>query len=289
VSTPAFAGSTLGSLIRDAAEQLHQSGIEGAWNEALLLCCHASGLPKAALLTRLDQPGNPGDTARIEQLIARRIRREPVAYLLGEREFYGRPFFVDHRALIPRPETELLVETAVQELRRGPQRPLVVDVGTGTACIAATLAIEAPSTRLIAADLSPSALDLARANLARHGLTGSVHLVRGNLLSWLGAPPDLVVANLPYIPSETWDSLPPDVREFEPRLALDGGPGGAVLIHELLGQAARLGVGGLLAELDPRHAGQVHDAVRAAFPDRVVEVLADLAGRQRLLRVARPE
>ena len=279
--------STLGSIIRTGAEQLHQAGLEGAWNETLLLACYAFGLRKAALLTRLDRFANAGGAARLEQLIARRTRREPVAYLVGEREFYGRPFFVDRRALIPRPETELLVEVALRELSPGPRRPLVVDVGTGTGCIAATLALEAPSMRVIAADVSESALDLAGTNLLRHGLAGSVRLLRGDLLSWLGSGPDLVVANLPYVPSETWESLPSDVRDFEPRLALDGGPGGAELIFRLLEQAARLGIGALLAELDPRHASQVRAAAAAAFPGRAVEVLTDLAGRERLLRVGR--
>jgi release factor glutamine methyltransferase len=287
VSATTEVGTPLGGLVRSGAGQLHRAGRGGAWNEAVILACHAVGLSRAALIAHPERPVGPAESARFEQLVARRALGEPIAYLVGEREFYGRPFFVDRRALIPRPETELLVEAALQELSRGAPRPLVVDVGTGSGCIAATLALEAPSARVVAADLSASALSLARRNLARHGLERSVRLVCGDLLRWLGQAADLLVANLPYIPSEAWSALPPDVRDSEPRLALDGGPGGAVLIRRLLVQAARLGVGALLAELDPRHADEVRAAAQSAFPGRPVEVLADLAGRQRLLRIGR--
>jgi release factor glutamine methyltransferase len=210
-----------------------------------------------------------------------------MAHIVGECEFYGRAFLTDPRALIPRPETELLVETAVELLRDGPPDPLVVDVGTGTGCIGITLLLETPA-RVVLSDVSYAALQLARLNLSRYGLTDRVQLVRGDLLSWLSSPADLVVANLPYIPSEAFLDLSPDVRDYEPRLALDGGPGGTKLLLELLRQASACQVGALLAELDPRQADILSIAARRMFPDRPIHVLPDLAGHRRLLRVGWP-
>jgi release factor glutamine methyltransferase len=332
---PAATRPTVGSLVQRATDQLRDAGIDCPWNEALLLAGHTLDLSTAALLTRLDQPAPPSTIARLTSLVARRAAHEPTAYLRGQREFYGRPFQVDPRVLIPRPETELLVDLALETLhvtpflgprasspprpgctgRRSAERrpslagrtggwtaqhrpaaraienergPFVVDVGTGSACIAATLALELPAARLFAVDPSPDALAVARANLHRHHLAHCVRLIQGHLLSWLRSPPDLVVANLPYIPAEAWHELPPDVRDYEPRLALDGGPGGATLLLQLIDQAATLGVPTLLAELDPRHAEVVRLAARAAFPGRPVEILPDLAGLDRVLHVGPP-
>src|SRR5262249_8667508 len=134
-------------------------------------------------------------------------------------------------------------------------------------------------------DLSEAALEVATLNADRHGVREHIGLIRGNLLAWLGRAPDVVVTNLPYIPSETLGQLPLDVRGFEPIDALDGGPGGAVLGSRLLERARRLGAGAIVAELDPRHAAAVLQLARKLFPDRRADLVDDLAGLPRVLRV----
>jgi release factor glutamine methyltransferase len=287
VSAATLAPATVRALVAEGTRRLQQADLERPRAEASLLAGHALGLDKTALVAHPELTAGPDQTHRYDALVERRARGEPLAYLTGEREFYGRSFLVDPRALIPRPETELLVETALAEFSTGPAQVSIVDVGTGSGAIAATLALELPGARVIVSDISPEALDLARENLGRHGLGRRVPLVRGDLLGWLRGPVDLVVANLPYVPAETFDSLPRDVREYEPRLALDGGHGGARLLMRLLEQASRLEVGTLLAELDPRHADEVRVKAVSYFPDRPVDILQDLAGRERLLRVGR--
>jgi release factor glutamine methyltransferase len=312
--------TTVQDLLETAGPLLGAAGIEAPRAEAALLLSDVLDCDRAALLARPERSVPPPEVERYAALVDRRSRLEPVAYIIGECEFFGRRFFVDKRALIPRPETELLVETALEEIGSGPPKQLIVDVGTGTGCIAATLALGATSACVVAVDLSADALELAQLNLHRLRVSDRVWLVRGELLAWLRPrsgsvgrglvpyregfePQDLgrwtsphttnmdedvvVVANLPYIPTEAYDQLPPDVRHYEPRLALDGGPRGTHLLLRLLRQTSQLGVGALLAELDPRHADEVLSAAHGYFPDRPVEILFDLAGRQRLLRVGR--
>ena len=287
----ALSPTTVQELLAAATRRLSIAGLERPALEATALACHCLGLDKASLLAHPERPVDLEHARRCVELIERRAGFEPLAYITGEREFYGRSFAVDRRVMIPRPETELLVETALEELRKEPPEAWIVDVGTGSGCVAATLALEVPAAQIVAADVSAAALEVARRNVERHGLSGRVRLVRGNLLGWLqpgsGNRGVIVVANLPYIPAEAFDALPPDVRRFEPRLALDGGPGGTRLLAELLEQASELGVGLLLAELDPRHADVVQAMAQRCFPDQPVAVLPDLAGHPRLLRAGR--
>jgi release factor glutamine methyltransferase len=294
---------TVDELVSAGARKLAEAGIEAPRFEAQLLASRVLGVERAGLLTHPELVIDDSERARYNELLTRRAQHEPVAYLLGEREFYGRSFYVDHRVLIPRPETELLVEAALEEADGLAAGSWIVDVGTGSGCVAITLALELPRVRVVAADLSWEALEVARLNVERDGLADRVRLVQGDLLGWVSEqrPPEehgsrsgavegcdvLVVANLPYIPDETLEQLPADVREYEPRLALDGGPGGTRLVLRLLEQASPLGVRGVLAEVDERHATTVAAAAQALFPDRAVEVRSDLAGRPRLLRIGR--
>lgn len=273
----------LGDLLDDAAARLARAGIAEPRAEATILACRTFGLERTTPFAHPELLISQEDACRFAALVERRARHEPLAYLIGEREFYGRPFHVDPRVLIPRPETELLVELALQELRHSEGPALVVDVGTGSGCIAATLALELPSVRVIAVDISWEALQVARLNLERYGLERRVQLVQGDLLTWLAGPADLVVANLPYVPAESLSALPPDVLDYEPKRALCGGPGGASLILALLQQASRIGVNALLAELDPRHAREVLETARLLFPQRSIDIRRDLAGWERIL------
>jgi release factor glutamine methyltransferase len=275
----------LDEVLGSAATRLRDAGVENPFTEAQLLTSRALGLERTTLLAHPEYCVGEIELARLEARLERRAKREPFAYVVGEREFYGRTFLTDRRALVPRPETELLIETTLEALRNVAGRPLIVDVGTGSGCIAVTLALELPNARLVAIDLSAEALALAATNVRQFEVGDRVQLVQGNLLSGLQGSIDLVAANLPYLPAESFGELAPEVRDHEPRLALDGGPGGAGLIERLLGEAAQRPIGMLLAELDPRHAEHVLSMAMAAWPGRPTEVLADLAGRPRLLRV----
>jgi release factor glutamine methyltransferase len=205
-------------------------------------------------------------------------------YLLGHWEFYGLDFMVSPSALIPRPETELLVEQALAWLRQRPQRRLVADVGTGCGCIAVTLATHLPGLRVIASDLSFAALKLARANSRKLVVEQRISFIQCDLLAPFNKF-DLIAANLPYIPSSELELLP--VARREPRLALDGGPDGLETIRRLLQQAlTRLAAGGLLLlEIEASQGSAALALAQAAFPYAQIQLLSDLAGQDRLIRL----
>jgi release factor glutamine methyltransferase len=220
----------------------------------------------------------------------RREAAEPIAYLLGEREFYGRPFHVDRRALIPRPETELLVDLGCSAVARwreaGVNSPRVVDVGTGCGAIAISVALEA-GIRVVASDLSTAALTLAKENAYSH--SAEVALVAANLLEGIGGPLHVLLANLPYVPTER--ELPSDVRDYEPHLALFGGQRGTELIERLLHQARPLLAPGgeLCVELDEEEqAAPVAALAGQLYPSGEVSVCQDGGGYDRVVRVLLP-
>ena len=214
--TPAL---TLGDVLRRAAEHLEKSS-ETARLDAEILLAHTLGRERIELYTDFDRPLTDAELAGYRTLVARRAKREPVAYILGEWGFRRLTLAVDHRALIPRPETEIVVERCLARLR-DVEAPRVLDVGTGTGAIALALADELPGARVTAIDVSVDALALALENVARTGL--DVELLEHDLHAGLPAGPwDLVVSNPPYVEPEELDALMPDVRDFEPHLALVG-------------------------------------------------------------------
>lgn len=282
--------ATVGDALAEGTRRLVAAGVESARLDALLLLSEVTGLAKAALLARPERPLRAATAARYAALVARRAAREPLAYLLGRREFYGRAFLVTPAVLIPRPETELLVELALAYLRAaGRPAGWAADVGTGSGAIAVTLAAECPGLRVLATDRSPAALAVARANAAHHGVTDRVALVATDLLLGVRGPFALVAANLPYVPSAVIDTLMPEVARYEPRAALDGGPDGLELNRRLLAQAAaRLARPGLLLlELDEGQGELLRAEARRWLPDADVAVVRDLAGHERVLRVER--
>lgn len=230
-------------------------------------------------------PG-PAQSAAFEALVGRRAAREPIAYLVGEREFYGRALRVDRRALIPRPETELLVGLGIRAIARwraAGVEPVVVDVGTGSGAIAVTLAAETGAS-VVAIDVSWAALTLAAENAALHGQGDRVRLVRGDLLAGVRAPVHVVVANLPYLP--TGRRLPRDVAAYEPGIALYAGPTGTEVSERLLRQAVSvLAPGGaLVLELDEREqAARLQWLADTLWPTAATEVQRDTGGRERVL------
>jgi release factor glutamine methyltransferase len=211
----------------------------------------------------------------------------PLPYILGEWEFFGLAFKVNAEVLIPRPETELLVETALEWLRRNPARKRAAEAGTGSGCIAISLAVHQPGLELTATELSPAALEVAVENARRHEVEERIVFRENDLLGNMSGEFDLICANLPYIPTETLQTLA--VYQREPTLALDGGEDGLDLIRRLLAQATNLLAddGLILLEIEDRQGSEAKDIAREKFPGSRVEVKLDLAGKARLLVIER--
>ena len=229
------------------------------------------------------------EITRLNELISRRISGVPLPYLLGRWEFYGLEFEVSPAVLIPRPETEQLVDLARAWLITHPTRRQSSDVGVGSGCIAAALAYSIADLTVFAVDPFGSALEIARRNLRRHHLADRVFLVQSDLLTALAGPFDLVCANLPYIPTLTLQEL--DVARYEPHQALDGGPDGLRLIEHLLSQLpTRLAPGGrVLLEIEFSQDQSAPTLARHYFPRAQVELKTDLAGLPRLVMIDLPE
>jgi release factor glutamine methyltransferase len=275
-------GKTIASVLRAGRARLARSSETPALDADVLLR-HALGIDRATLFARLGEPIAPAALAAYDRLLDERAGGVPVAYLTGRKEFMGYVFAVAPGVLIPRPETEFLVEWAIAWLRRR-GAATVVDVGTGSGAIALSVAAGAGPGwrgRVLAADVSPVALAVASRNRARLGLSGRVELVQGSLLSWLRRPVDLVLANLPYLRPDQIAANPQ--LAAEPAIALDGGRDGLDVIRALLADAPRvLAAGGALGlEIDPSQRETVIRLVTAAFPGAQIDVLRDLAGRDR--------
>jgi release factor glutamine methyltransferase len=252
---------------------------------------------RALLYARLNDPLDASAAEHFVALIDRRLAHEPSAYITGHREFYGLDFLVTPAVLIPRPETETLVEVAIEFIKTDADAPSpkserewraeVLDVGTGSGAIAISLACTLPGAAIIATDASDAALNLARRNARRHGVLERIAFRSGDLLEPLDAPVNLIVANLPYVKTIDWSALPPEIRDHEPRLALDGGPDGLDVIRRFLDQAPHyLQPGGAIAlEFGPGQSEVLLALARAAFPGSLVNIRNDLAGRPRVLTI----
>lgn len=278
--------ATAAMTLSEATEQLRVASVEDARIEAELLLAHAAGIDRAHLIARLKDPLGAATIAAFRRTLARRLAHEPLAYITGCREFYGVDILCGPAALIPRPESELLVDLALAEFRARGDALRIADVGTGSGGIACAVAVHAAAARVCAVDTSPAALALARRNVEALGIGRRVDLCRGDLLTGLGVF-DVVVANLPYVSEAEWPALQPEVRDFEPREALVAGPAGTEVNTRLLVQAPpHLAPGGLLAlEMGDQHAAALSAVARAPFPASSVSVIKDLGGRDRVLVV----
>lgn len=284
---------TIAAALAWATAQLHGVS-ETPRLDAELLLGHALGWGRARVMAELPSVVPAAALHTFRDLVARRMDHEPVAYLTGRKEFFGLEFLVDRRVLVPRPETETLVELALEWAREWRRfhpaaGPLVIaDVGTGSGCIAIALAVHLPDARVYAIDLSPGALDMARQNIARHAVAGRVTLLQGDLLAPLPQPVDLLASNPPYTILAEIDE---GVRRHEPHLALDGGVAGLDVYRRLLATApAALRPGGAaLLEIGAAQAAAVTAMARAAFPTAQVMVRQDLAGRDRVVMVQTQE
>ena len=220
--------------IADGRRRLVAAGFaaDTAAFDADVIARHVLGWDMARLLAHNREPAPDGFAARFEAAIARRLLREPVALIVGTREFWGRDFAVTTATLVPRPETELIVEEALRILPSG--SPAVIDIGTGTGCLAITLAAERPDAHVFATDISHEALLVALANARTHGVAHRVHLIRCDLAEALRIQADLIVSNPPYVPEWSTGTLAPDVVNYEPATALFGGADGLQVLARLL-------------------------------------------------------
>jgi release factor glutamine methyltransferase len=221
-----------------ARTRLETAGLHSA-NAALdaeVLARHALGWDRASLLSRGRDPEPAGFAEAFEPLIARRVAREPVAQIIGVREFWGLDFEVTSDVLTPRPETELIVQEALAFAREHPCRQ-VVDIGTGSGCLAVAIAHELPDVQVTAVDRSAAALEVARRNASRHGVSDRVQFLHGDLFDGASDPADLIVSNPPYVPEADAVSLEPEVVRHEPHIALFGGPTGLEVIDRLFAEA----------------------------------------------------
>lgn len=251
----------------------------------MLLLCQALDRSKSWILAHGEYEPTPDEKRTLERNLRILIEGMPLPHILGEWAFYDKNFSITPDVLIPRPETELLVERAMQHLQKM-TRPRIADVGTGSGVIAVTLATESTSASIIALDISRPALTVARGNAQRHHQS-SIRFVQSNLLEPFQTQFDLICANLPYIPADKLDDLP--VSKWEPRLALDGGEDGLEVINVLLQQAqSRLAPGGVfLLEIEASLGENALKAARAAFPTAKHILHQDLSGHDRLIEIQR--
>lgn len=260
--------------------------------DAEVLLRHVLGGSRETLYTYPERHLTEPQVCTLRRLVRRRCAGEPVAYLLGSKEFMGLDLAVDRRVLIPRPETETLVERVVSRLPGTGAGRRIVDVGTGSGAVAIAVASLRPDATIIAVDSSAAALAVARANVRRTLGTGERHrrvqLVRGHLLEALTGPFDVIAANLPYIRSDQMTELPVSVQAYEPWTALDGGPDGLSVYRALLAQVPeRLAPrGAVLMEADPRQTAHLAALAAAALAGAQIAIVRDLAGHERVVEAA---
>jgi release factor glutamine methyltransferase len=285
----------LSEALQSVTRTLRRAKIADASAEAAVLLGYVLRMSKTGLHTEPERSLTFAETERLRHLLRRRLDREPAAYIVGHCEFYGIGFYVESHTLIPRPETELLVETAVELARRMSgqgEQITIADIGTGCGAIAVSLALALPQARIYATDISPLALKVAEVNCRRHGVTGQVELLQGNLLEPLPRTMDLIVANLPYIKDCEFVDLSPEIRGYEPAIALAGGKDGLDKIREMLEQMRGRGdvhLGGwpayVLLEIGQGQAEMVTSLVNEYLPQASVELIPDLGGIERVAKV----
>jgi len=285
---------TIRRVLTWAADDLRKRGNSSPRLDVELLLCRVLGVDRIGLLIDAERPLARAELTRYRELHQRRRAGEPVAYLLGVREFYGRPFRVDRRVLIPRPDTETLVEVALERTRRLSLSARVLDLCTGSGCVAITLGRERPTTRVLGADLSDDALVVAQENAIRLGAVNCGFVVSDVLAAFVTSGAgrarfDLITANPPYLTEAEIPGLAVDIRAYEPNLALTGGADGLVVLRRIVADApAFLDEGGVLAVEIGSGQGEAARGLFAAAGYRDVETRRDYGGHERVVSGLRP-
>lgn len=286
---------TVGSLVREVRARIAAAGIESWQQEAVWLIEFVLGVSSVTQVIDSDRPLSKSEVARVNTLVARRMAREPLQYILGTQEFCGIEFAVTPAVLIPRPETELLVQEILRRISQK-QQATVVDVGTGSGCIAVAVARLRSGMRIIAVDISNASLEVAQQNARRHGVEDRITWLRGDMLKPLAERKldgciDVVVTNPPYIAEADWIGLQPEVRDFEPRRALVAGSHGTECHEQLLQEARRyLAPGGaLIMEIGAGQGQAVRRLVESIGGYGPVRFIRDAADIERAVIVEREE
>jgi release factor glutamine methyltransferase len=278
---------SLRDVLFEGVRCLNVAGVENARLDAEVLFCQLLGIDKAELYLNLDAVVDPKDQTRFWELLLRRARQEPVAYITGRKEFWSLDFVVTPDVLIPRPETELAVEVALEHAKRcsGESRLQILDLGTGSGAIAISLAKELPEARMTAVDVSAAALQVAHRNSERHGVANRIHFFGGDLFERVGGEFDLVISNPPYVRRGELSGLPPEIRDWEPLTALDGGIDGLDCYRRIIAGAHRHLVpgGGIILEIAADIGKAVADLFRAAGCYTPSLLHQDYAGRDRVI------
>jgi len=246
---------------------------------------HILAQPREWIITHPENALSEAQISQLNKAVRRLLDGEPLAYITNKRSFFGSDFFIDQRVLVPRPETELLVELAIDWLKENPECRSVIDTGTGSGIIAISITNEIPDARVIAVDVSADALEVANINVRNHGLQNRITLKRSDLLDGVDEPADLIVANLPYIPSDA-----PEISttlRHEPRLALDGGEDGLRSIAKLIDQSAKMITPGgcAILEIQYNHGIAVMEMAARRFPRALISLHRDLASIPRVVRI----
>ena len=276
--------------IKKSIRILHSAGkpnSDTALQDAQVLLANILKQPRTYVLAHPEVILSLEQSALVEEFARKLTHGMPLPYLLGYWEFYGREFIISPDVLIPRPETELLVEEAYQWLRSHPAAGEAADVGTGSGIFAVSLALEIPGLQITAVDISPVALEIARQNAEKHKVLDRIRFLQNDLLDGTNRTFDLIAANLPYIPTRTMQKLP--VSRHEPKLALDGGEDGLDLIRRLLEQSVSLlaSPGLMLLEFEYRQGVKISQAAAKHFPAAGIRIIKDLSGHDRILAVER--
>ena len=273
---------TLKQVLGRARDVLATNSIEDASLEGEILLRQALGIDRVRLYANLKSELSAEQENEFWHLVQRRLSGEPAAYIAGHREFYGLDFLVDRRVLIPRPETELLVEKAIR-LAQTHAMATVADIGTGCGAIAISLALNLPRIKIYASDVATDALEVARINCEKHGVAGRIQLLPGDMLAPLPEPVDLILANLPYVTEQ--ETSQAGLADFEPLIALNGGSDGLDGIRRLGEQAAdKLNPqGGMLLEIGWGQGQAVTNLLRRNFPSASLEIIPDLQGIERVI------
>ena len=277
----------LREIFNSAGETLMRTGSPDAQLEAEVLIRHVLRIDRATFFRDLEQPVTDCDRERLDDLVNRRLNREPLNYITGLREFYGLDFEVSDSVLIPRQETELLVDTVISLVRSRPKCEMkICDIGTGSGAIAVSVAVNLPSAEVMAIDISQRALDIADANRRMHGVYNRVSLRRGNLLEPVDWKPEIIVSNPPYIKRSDLSLLQPEIL-YEPSVALDGGPDGLEVIRGLLRQSSDKvsSTGAILFEIDSSQKDSARMLSREYFPNSEISILDDLSGNSRAILI----
>jgi len=285
---------TLNQALKEARDRLAAAAVADGDLEAEVLLRHLLGCDRARLYLEAESEISTAKLGAYRRLVRRRAAREPTAYITGHREFYGLDFAVDHRVLIPRPETEHLVMETLQAAAEYPpengKNLRIAEAGTGSGAVAVTLAVHLRNAEIHAGDISGEALRVARRNARRHGVAGRIRFHRGDLLAGIPGKLDIIVANLPYVSAAEMAALEPEISRFEPLVALSGGKDGLKEIRRLVRTALpRLKPGGrLLLEIGEGQGRDVTRYLRRRDPGAMVTLTPDMAGRERIVSCRLP-